>query len=116
MARLYCFGTLVTEEEGWLITSEVNHHFLKDDGRMQGTEGQRVYFLRFLQRQFNNLLHHTTGNGRVIDAINVLWLLIQVGIEVYSDRLTTVKGNVIAEASDVEIVEGGLDDDVNLGG
>ena len=105
MARLYCFGTLVTEEEGRLVTSEVNHHFLKNDGRMQGTEGQRVYFLRFLQRQFNNLLHHTTGNGRVIDAIDVLWLLVEVIIEVDLNGFTVIKHDLIAKSTYIKIIK-----------
>ena len=105
MARLYCFGTLVTEEEGWLVTSEVNHHFLKDNGWMQGTEGQRVHFLRFLQWQFNHLLHHTTGNGRVIDAIDVLWLLVEVIIEVDLNGFTVIKHDLIAKSTYIKIIK-----------
>lgn len=105
MARLYCFGTLVTEEEGWLVTSEVNHHFLKDNGWMQGAEGQRVYFLRSLYRQFNNLLHHTTGDGRVIDAINVLGLLVEVIIEVDLNGFTIIKHHLIAKTTYIKIIK-----------
>ena len=96
MARLYCFGTLVSEEERGLVTSEVNHHFLKDDGRMQRTERQRMNDLRFLQRQFNHLLHHTTGNGRVIDAIDVLWLLVEVIVEVHLNWFAVIEYDLIA--------------------
>ena len=105
MARLYCFGTLVAEEEGGLIASKINHHFLKDDGRMQGTEGQRMYFLRLLQRQFNHLLHHTTGDSGIIDAIDVLRLLVEVIVEVNLNRSTVIKYDLIAKSTYIEIVK-----------
>ena len=57
-------------------------------------------------RQFHYLLHHTTGDGGVIDRIDILGFFVQVGIEVHADGLSLVDADLIDHSAFIEEVEG----------
>ena len=57
-------------------------------------------------RQFHHLLHHATGDGGVIDRIDILGLLVQVAVEVHADWLSLIDTDLIDESAFIKEVEG----------
>ena len=68
-------------------------------------DGQRVD-VTLADGQFDDLLHHTTGDGGIVDTVDVLWLLVQVAVEVHADGLSIVDADRIDESALIEEVEG----------
>ena len=107
-------GRLTAEEELALVAAKVDDDLLEDDAGILWMDGQGVDILRGREGKRHLLLHHTTGDGGVVDAVDVLRLLVEVGVEVDAHGTIAVDRYIVDEAALVEEVEGRFGDDVDL--
>ena len=67
-----------------LAFSSVCHNLLEDDGRVVRGQGERMNAVGSARElYFYHLVDDAGGYRRVVDVVDVLWLLIHVGIEIY---------------------------------
>ena len=65
------------------------------------------------QGEGDGVLHHSLGDSGVVDVVDVLRLLVEIAVEVYYLRFTSVNANAIRKSVLIEEIEGGFHDDVN---
>ena len=107
-------GRLGAEEILWVVAAEIDDNLLENDAGILRMERQCVYLARSVERQFYLLFHHTAGNGGVVDAVDVLGLLVEAAVEVDADGLAAIEGYIVDETALIEKVESRLGDDVDF--
>lgn len=91
----------------------VNDYLFKDNGRVVWCKRDGVTAIgRRLKVELQLFVNYPTGDGRIIDAVNVFRQLVQVGVEVHRHGSGAIDGDAVGQSALVEEVESGFCDDM----
>ena len=95
-----------------LVASAIHHNLLEHDGRVERLYGECVRACRCLQG--NGIGHHTARHGGVVDAIDVVGLLVEQAVEIALIGWLVVDGDTEPMAALVLEVECLFDNDIDI--